>query len=97
MADEGKGIGLVILGIVAIVAVIGLVLLFTGASSAGRLVNPEPGVTAGAKSGYAPEGPDYYWTEEGEYAYNRPAAGATGPWRQEESPTPGKNPQQYYG
>ena len=29
MADEGKGIAMVILGIVAIVAVIGLVLMFT--------------------------------------------------------------------
>ena len=29
MAEEGKGIGLVILGVVAIIAVIGLVLLFS--------------------------------------------------------------------
>ena len=37
MAEEGKGIGLVILGVVAIIAVIGLVLLFSkgGASMTG--------------------------------------------------------------
>jgi len=34
MADEGKGIALTILGIVAVIAVVGLVLLFTGAGTA---------------------------------------------------------------
>lgn len=68
MADEGRGIALVILGIVAIVAVIGLVLMFTqGGAPAGQLINPVPGTTAGAKSGYDPgqvwSGP----TRPGEY------------------------------
>ena len=35
MAEEGNGISLVILGIVAIVAIIGLVLLFGGKGTAG--------------------------------------------------------------
>ncbi len=35
MADEGKGIALTILGIVAVIAIVGLVLLFTGAGSGG--------------------------------------------------------------
>lgn len=34
MADEHKGIALVILGIVAVIAIVGLVLLFTGAKQA---------------------------------------------------------------
>ncbi len=37
MAEEGKGIALVILGVVAIIAVVGLVLLFTNTSSTGAL------------------------------------------------------------
>jgi hypothetical protein len=39
MAEEGKGIALVILGIVAIIAVVGLVLLFTRGSSEGLVTN----------------------------------------------------------
>ena len=35
MAEEGKGIALTILGIVAVIAIVGLVLLFTGAGSGG--------------------------------------------------------------
>ena len=37
MAEEGKGIALVILGVVAIIAVVGLVLLFTRTSGTGAL------------------------------------------------------------
>ena len=37
MAEEGKGIALVILGVVAIIAIVGLVLLFTKTSSTGAL------------------------------------------------------------
>lgn len=37
MADEGKGIALAVLGIVAVLAVVGLVMLFTG-SATGRFV-----------------------------------------------------------
>ncbi len=56
MAEEGKGVALAILGIVAVIAVVGLVLLFTGASGQGvyggqmrqgesdiRLIGEEPG------------------------------------------------------
>ena len=54
MKDQ-RGIGMVVLGIVAIIAVIGLVLMFSqqGAPS-GRLINPDPYTTAGGKSGYGP-------------------------------------------
>jgi len=38
MADEGKGIALVILGIVAVIAVVGLVLLFTKGGATGKYV-----------------------------------------------------------
>jgi len=38
MAEEGKGVALAILGIVAVIAVVGLVLLFTGAT--GKFVEP---------------------------------------------------------
>jgi hypothetical protein len=38
MAEEGRGVALAILGIVAVIAVVGLVLLFTGAT--GKLVSP---------------------------------------------------------
>ena len=33
MAEEGKGVALAILGVVAVIAVVGLVLLFTGATA----------------------------------------------------------------
>ena len=36
MANEGKGIALVILGIVAVIAIVGLVLLFSQAKSTGQ-------------------------------------------------------------
>lgn len=36
MADEGRGLALVILGIVAVIAVVGLVLLFLGVRSTGQ-------------------------------------------------------------
>jgi hypothetical protein len=38
MADEGKGLAMVILGIVAVIAVVGLVLLFSKAGSTGKFV-----------------------------------------------------------
>ena len=41
MAEEGKGIALTILGIVAVIAIVGLVLLFTGAGTGGYVA---PGV-----------------------------------------------------
>jgi len=45
MAEEGKGIALVILGVVAIIAVVGLVLLFTRTSSTGALFTTATGGT----------------------------------------------------
>jgi hypothetical protein len=39
MADDGKNLALVILGIVAIIAVIGLVLLFTKTSASGAIAS----------------------------------------------------------
>ena len=45
MAEDGKGIALVILGIVAIVAVIGLVLLFSGAKMGGAAMKEATGAT----------------------------------------------------
>lgn len=39
MAEEGKGLAMVILGIVAVIAVVGLVLLFSKASTTGKYVN----------------------------------------------------------
>jgi hypothetical protein len=38
MAEEGKGLALVILGIIAVIAVVGLVLLFSKASTTGAYV-----------------------------------------------------------
>ncbi|MEM4242841.1 MAG: hypothetical protein QXM31_02980 [Candidatus Woesearchaeota archaeon] len=38
MAEEGKGLALVILGIVAVIAVVGLVLLFTRGGATGNYV-----------------------------------------------------------
>lgn len=38
MADEGKGLALVILGIIAVIAVVGMVLLFSKASTTGNYV-----------------------------------------------------------
>ena len=37
MAEEGKGLALAILGIVAVIAIVGLVLLFTSARATGKL------------------------------------------------------------
>lgn len=54
MADEGRGIALVILGIVAIVAVIGLVLMFAGPGVTGRQAGPVAtygGQTPGDRTG----------------------------------------------
>lgn len=41
MAEEGKGIAMAILGLVAVIAVVGLVLLFKGGT--GKMVNPALG------------------------------------------------------
>lgn len=38
MAEEGKGLALAILGIVAVIAIVGLVLLFTSARTTGKVV-----------------------------------------------------------
>lgn len=38
MAEEGKGVALVVLGIVAVLAVVGMVLLFTKAGTTGKYV-----------------------------------------------------------
>ncbi len=37
MAEEGKGLALAILGIVAVIAIVGLVLLFTSAKATGKV------------------------------------------------------------
>ena len=42
MADESKGMVLVILGIVAVLAIVGLILLFSRAGATGRAFAPEP-------------------------------------------------------
>ncbi len=55
MADEHKGIALVILGIVAVIAIVGLVLLFTGKTTTGQ------GVYGGALK----NDPYPYWTDRG--------------------------------
>ena len=49
MADEGKGVAMAILGIVAVIAVVGLVLLFTGAT--GKISYGQPKVYGGVHAG----------------------------------------------
>lgn len=49
MAEEGKGIAMAILGIVAVIAVVGLVLLFTGAT--GKFSASFPKVYGGVHAG----------------------------------------------
>ena len=57
MAEEGKGVGLVILGVVAIVAVVGLVLLLKGGGATGaQIVQPSDVQTCLAYGG-VPAGP----------------------------------------
>lgn len=41
MAEESKGIALAILGVVAVIAIVGLVLLFAGAKKTGDVVLPQ--------------------------------------------------------
>lgn len=48
MADEGKGVALAILGVVAVIAVVGLVLLFSNASATGQVSNVGAKVYGGA-------------------------------------------------
>lgn len=92
MADEGKGIALAILGIVAVIAVVGLVLLFTGAT--GKYVLPsyekvytrqsEVGVAGGKANvenpyyGYAYE--TYGGVSESRYATGKDVS-AGGAWQ----------------
>jgi hypothetical protein len=69
MAEEGRGITLAILGIVAVIAVVGLVLLFTGATA--RVASP----TGGAKiygGGEITHGLDQYRDPEGYVRYSTP-------------------------
>ncbi len=66
MAEEGKGVALAILGVVAIIAVVGLVLLFSGA--VGKFVQPSyakvyPGHVVGGDTGPG-------FQDAGESAYN---------------------------
>lgn len=66
MAEEGKGVAMAILGIVAVIAVVGLVLLFTGATGkwvAGGPGNPNLYTRQSVIDYYSPEGEspyDYY-------------------------------------
>lgn len=65
MADDSRGISLVILGIVAIVAVIGLVLLFAQPTlPGGKIVSPwdQPKPPKGPIAT-----PEDYWTQEAAY------------------------------
>lgn len=76
MAEEGRGVALAILGIVAVIAVVGLVLLFKGGTT-GKVA----GTTAGAKvygGGGIAHGLDQYRDEAGfvRYSDNRIYAGA---------------------
>ncbi|MEM4246805.1 MAG: hypothetical protein QXR48_00135 [Candidatus Woesearchaeota archaeon] len=72
MADEGKGVAYAILGIVAVIAVVGLVLLFKG--GAGKVVMEQPKVYGGGEITY---GLDQY-SDGGfvRYSDNRVYAGA---------------------
>jgi hypothetical protein len=77
MAEEGKGVAMAILGIVAVIAVVGLVLLFTGATGKGLYggeLTRVPGVDLYEKG----EEPVRYTspvpvTEGGTYYSHRPA------------------------
>lgn len=70
MAEEGKGVALAILGIVAVIAVVGLILLFKGGTT-GNVA----GTTAGAKiygGGEIAHGLDQYQDPEGYVRYSTP-------------------------
>jgi len=56
MADEGKGVALTILGVVAIVAIIGLVLLFSGAKKGATGAVPAIVGSPNAVANNCPEG-----------------------------------------
>jgi hypothetical protein len=83
MAEEGKGIALVILGIVAVIAVVGLVLLFksaTGMGLYGGELTRVPGVDLYEKGESVPrytkavpetEGGTYYQYREGWWGLER--------------------------
>ncbi len=82
MADE-RGIAMAILGIVAVIAVVGLVLLFTGATGEGIYGGPltrTPGVDLYEKGESVPrytspvpttEGGTYYQYRQGQYGLER--------------------------
>ena len=72
MAQEGKGIALAILGIVAVIAVVGLVLLFTGVT--GKYAVPTDKLYGGG--GVTRGGQDQYHDGFVRYVSNRPEYGA---------------------
>lgn len=75
MAEEGRGVALAILGIVAVIAVVGLVLLFTGAT--GRFVQPTAAKLYTRQSILEKQGayPDYVWETYGGETEQRVAVG----------------------
>lgn len=75
MAEEGKGVALAILGIVAVIAVVGLVLLFKGAT--GKVAYTTDGAKVYGGGGIA-HGLDEYTDPEGfvRYSTNRVYSGA---------------------
>ena len=72
MAEEHKGVALAILGIVAVIAVVGLILLFKGAAT-GNIVAPGAKLYGG---GGINHGTDQYTSDYKRYADNRVYAGA---------------------
>lgn len=103
MAEEGKGVALAILGIVAVIAVVGLILLFTGATGkyVGSSVDPKlytresiAGVAGGAAN---VENPYYDYTYE-TYGGVSESRYATGKGDDQFSSAGGAwNPAQVYG
>lgn len=69
MAEEGKGVALAILGIVAVIAVVGLILLFTGAT--GKVVSSGGGAKVYG-GGEITHGLDQYRDPEGYVRYSTP-------------------------
>jgi len=68
MEEEHRGIALVILGIIAIIAVIGLVLMFTGANkSAGAVFTNVPYGPGAVTAGPACDSPCTMWPSGNEY------------------------------
>jgi hypothetical protein len=68
MAEEGRGIAMAILGIVAVIAVVGLVLLFRG--GAGQVVLPGGKVYPGHVV-TGDTGPGFQYSGEGAYVYEQ--------------------------